>query len=158
MRNVVIVATKALIVVLFAAIVFCQAVLIPINARGFAIAAPEYAALEAPGVIMVDALLLCGQVALICVWALLSRVGREEIFDTTALRWVDAIIGSIVVAGLLVIGGLVVLGLANAGSPFIALMGLITVICAAGLALVVVVLRGLLRQATQLRQDLSEVV
>ena len=152
MRNVVIVATKALIVVLFAAIVFCQAVLIPINARGFAIAAPEYAALEAPGVIMVDALLLCGQVALICVWA------REEIFDTTALRWVDAIIGSIVVAGLLVIGGLVVLGLANAGSPFIALMGLITVICAAGLALVVVVLRGLLRQAAQLRQDLSEVV
>lgn len=158
MRHMVIVATKALIVALVAAIVFCQVVFVPMNARSFALAAPEFAALEVPGIIMVDALLVCGQVVLICVWALLSRVAREEIFDTTALRWVDLIIASIVVAGLLVIAGLVVLTLASAGSPFLALTGLIAVICAAGLALVVVVMRGLLRQATQLRLDLSEVV
>ena len=152
MRNVVIVAAKALIVVLFAAIVFEQVAYVPANARSFAQAAPEFAALELPGILLVDALLLCGQVVLVCVWALLSLAAEDRIFDNAAFRWVDIIIGSIVVAGL------VVLDAASAGGPFTALVGLISLICAAGLALVVVVMRGLLRQATQLRQDLSEVV
>ena len=56
MRRVVIVTTKALIVILFAAIVFCQVVFVPVNATSFALAAPEFAALEVPGIIMVDAL------------------------------------------------------------------------------------------------------
>jgi len=158
MRRVVIVTTKALIVILFAAIVFCQVVFVPINATSFALAAPEFAALEVPGIIMVDALLLCGQVVLICVWALLSRVAREDIFDATALLWVDVIITSIVAAGVLVIAGLVLLSLASAGSPFLALMGVIAVICAAGLALLVVVMRGLLKQATQLHGSAPSLV
>lgn len=158
MRRVVIVTTKALIVALFAAILFCQVIFVPVNARSFALAAPEFAALEIPGIVMVDSLLLCGQLVLICVWALLSRVAREEIFDATALRWVDAIILSITAAALLVIAGLVVLSAASAGNPFLALTGLIALISAVGLALVVVVMRGLLRQATQLRLELSEVV
>ena len=158
MRNVVIVAAKALIVVLFAAIVFEQVAYVPANARSFAQAAPEFAALELPGILLVDALLLCGQVVLVCVWALLSLAAEDRIFDNAAFRWVDIIIGSIAVAGLLIVAGLVVLDAASAGGPFTALVGLISLICAAGLALVVVVMRGLLRQATQLRQDLSEVV
>ena len=158
MRRIVIVATKALIVVLFAAIVFVQMVFVPANARSFAASAPEFAALELPGILLVDALLLCSQVVLVCVWALLSLAASDRIFDNAAFRWVDIIIGSIVAAGLLIIAGLCVLNAASAGGPFTALAGLISLISAAGLALVVVVMRGLLRQATQLRAELSEVV
>ncbi|MEV8271722.1 DUF2975 domain-containing protein [Microbacterium sp. NPDC077184] len=150
--------TKVLIVVLFAAVAACQLWVVPQIAAAVAQAVPEYAALEMPGVLMVGALLLCVQVVLVCVWRLLTLAARETIFDEAAFRWVDAIIVTVVIAGLLIAAGMVVIDRAQAGSPFVALTGLIALIAVAGLALVVVVMRGLLRQATALRQEMAEVV
>ncbi|WES63953.1 DUF2975 domain-containing protein [Microbacter sp. GSS18] len=150
--------TKALIVLLFAAVAACQLWVVPQIAAGFAAAAPEFAALELPGVLMVGALLLCVQVVLVCVWRLLTLAARESIFDAAAFRWVDAIIATVVIAGVLIVAGMVVIDRAQAGSPFILITGIIALITVAGLALVVVVMRGLLRQATLLRQEMAEVV
>lgn len=158
MRGAVIPVTKALIVLLFAAVVACQLWVVPQIAAAFAAAAPEFAALELPGVLMVGALLLCVQVVLVCVWRLLTLAARESIFDAAAFRWVDAIIATVVIAGVLIVAGMVVIGRAQAGSPFILLTGIIALIAVAGLALVVVVMRGLLRQATLLQQEMAEVV
>ena len=96
MRDAVIPVTKALIVLLFTVIVVCQFWLVPEIAAGFAQMAPEFAALQLPGVLMVGALLGCVQVVLVCVWRLLTLTAQESIFDDAAFRWVDAIIVTIV--------------------------------------------------------------
>nr|WP_260149091.1 DUF2975 domain-containing protein [Microbacterium endophyticum] len=151
-------ATKVLIGLLFSAVVACQLWVVPQIASAFALLTPEFAALETPGLLMVGALLLCVQAVLVCVWRLLSLAAREAIFDDAAFRWVDAIIVSIVVAGILIISGMILIERAQAGSPFIALVGVIALIVVVGLALVVGVMRRLLRQATQLRREMAEVV
>lgn len=158
MRDAVIVATKALIVLLFAVVLLCQVWAVPEIAASFARSAPEFAALRLPGVLMVGALLVCVEVVLVCVWRLLSLTAQNEIFDEAAFRWVDAVIAAVGAAWLLIIAGLAVLWQAGAGGPAIALAGLLALITAAGLALVVVVMRGLLRSATALRREMSEVV
>ena len=158
MRGTVIPLTKLLIVVLFTAVAACQFWVLPLLTAGFAATAPDSAALELPGVLMVGSLLLCVQAVLVCVWRLLSLAARERIFDPAAFTWVDAIIATVLVAGALIVAGLAVIWRAQAGNPFIALPGVIALITVAGLALVIVVMRGLLRQATLLRQGMTEVV
>jgi hypothetical protein len=158
MRRSVIPATKTLIVVLFAIILACQVWIVPVIGASFARSDPDFAALQIPGVVMVDALLLCGQIVLVCVWRLLSLTARDTIFDAAAFRWVDAIVVAVILAIVLIAAGLIVLSASGAGSPIIALTGLIGLIAMTGLALVVVVMRGLLRQATALRQEMAEVV
>ncbi|QKJ19713.1 DUF2975 domain-containing protein [Microbacterium hominis] len=158
MRGLLVLVTKILIVVLFAALLACQVWVVPAVAGGFARTAPEFAALEVPGILLIGALLLCVQVVLACVWRLLTLTARERIFDDAAFRWVDAIIVTVVAADALIVVGLAVLNGARAGSPIIGVTGIIAVIVATGIALVVVVLRGLLRQATRLTQEMAEVV
>ena len=151
--------TKALIVLLFAALVGCQTLLVPMIAAGLARTAPEFSELQAPGILLVAALLASGQVILVCVWRLLTFVFHDTVFAPQSFRWVDAIIASLVVAGVIVVVvGMTVISDAQAGSPFLALMGMLALITLAGLALVVFVMRGLLVQATSLRQEMAEVV
>jgi xanthosine utilization system XapX-like protein len=71
---------------------------------------------------------------------------------------VDVILGSIILATIIVLGSLITISNAQAGSPSIALLGVLGIIVGSMLALLVVVLRGLLRQASQLESDLAEVV
>ncbi|WP_431803250.1 DUF2975 domain-containing protein [Microbacterium sp. bgisy203] len=150
--------TKALIVLLFAALVGCQTLLVPMIAAGLARTAPEFSELQVPGILLVAALLASGQVILVCVWRLLTFVFHDTVFAPQSFRWVDAIIASLVVAGVIVVVGMTVISDAQAGSPFLALMGMLALITLAGLALVVFVMRGLLVQATSLRQEMAEVV
>jgi len=158
MRSPLIAVTKALIVVLFASVAVCQVWAVPTIAAGIARTAPEFAHLEAPGVVLVGALLACAQVVLVCVWRLLTLVSRDSVFDAHSFRWVDAIIAAVGAAGVIVVVGMAVIGEAQAGSPFLALTGTIALITIVGLALVILVMRKLLRQATVLRQDMAEVV
>lgn len=150
--------TKALIVLLFAALVGCQTLLVPMIAAGLARTAPEFSELQIPGILLVAALLASGQVILVCVWRLLTFVFHDTVFAPQSFRWVDAIIASLVVAGVIVVVGMTVISDAQAGSPFLALTGMLALITLAGLALVVFVMRGLLVQATSLRQEMAEVV
>ncbi|QRY62647.1 DUF2975 domain-containing protein [Gordonia sp. PDNC005] len=102
---------------------------------------------------------LCLQVVLVAIWVLLGRIRRDRIFDESSFRWVDAIVWAIVGAALLPAGLLVALGLFGAlddpGLPF-----LLTMVTLGGLvlALLMLVMRSLLRQATTLRSDMDEVI
>jgi len=149
---------KSLIVVLVALLVLCQTVVVPAIAAGTAERIPPLAFLQWPGVIAAAVFVACLQVALICVWRLLSLVGEGSIFNPRAFVFVDVIVGAIIVATLIVLAAIILLTAVGAASPSITLLSVLGVVIGAVLALLVVVLRGLLRTATQLESDLAEVV
>jgi hypothetical protein len=99
----------------------------------------------------------CVEVALVAIWVLLSMVRRGAIFDERAFRWVDVITAAGPVAAVLV-----AVMCAHAGelddAPGLILIGGGVVVAGAAFALLMVVMRGLLRSATVLRRELDEVV
>ena len=151
MRDAAVLLTKVLIVLLFAVLLVGQVWIVPAMAEDAASTAPEFAGLRVPGIVLTVLLL-------VCVWRLLSLVDRDEIFQPRAFGWVNAIIIAVLAAVVLVIAGMILIDRAQAGSPFVLICGILAIIVGLGIALVVVVLKELLRQAAQLEQDMSEVV
>ena len=158
MHRITIASLKSLIAVLLVLLVLCQVVVVPVIAAEMADRLPPVAYLQWPGVIAAAVFVLCLQSALVCVWRLLTLAREGIIFNPRAFRYVDAILVSIIVATIIVLVSLVIISNAQAGSPSIALLGVLGIIVGSILALLVVVLRGLLRQASQLESDLAEVV
>ncbi|GAA1999990.1 DUF2975 domain-containing protein [Microbacterium ulmi] len=158
MHRITIAVLKGLIVVLVGLLLFCQIVVLPVTASGLARLYPEFADLEVPGIIIGVVFAVCAQIVLVCVWRLLSLVRIDGTFDEKAFAWVDVALGAVVLATLLIVGSLLLLQAAGASPPSIALLCLIGIVVGAGLSLLIVVLRGLLKKASQLEHDLSEVV
>lgn len=100
---------------------------------------------------------LCLQVVAVCTWRLLGLVRDGRIFRPAALPWVDAMIAAVGAAWvvLLGLGGVVV---ARADDPGNALALLVLLLVGAVVGLLLVVMRGLLRDATALRADLETVI
>jgi len=86
------------------------------------------------------------QVFAVCVWMLLTKVRRGSIFSESSFRYVNVIIGAIVVAAVLtwILAALLAPGTTAPG--LVALIGGAGVVLA-GMALLVVVMKALLRQA-----------
>ncbi|MEV4775738.1 DUF2975 domain-containing protein [Microbacterium sp. LWH12-1.2] len=149
---------KALIAVMLLLLLTSQVVVIPEVARITAIRNPDVAHLELPGIVGSVVFLLLIEVTLICVWRLLSLVRAERIFSPDAFRYVDVILGALIAAGVLISASYVVILANRAVSLQLTLLAVLGVVVSAALALLVVVLRGLLRKALELEQDLAEVV
>lgn len=133
-----------------------QVLLLPAQAADSARRFPEAAFLEVPVLVLAVAAVACVQVVVVCVMALLELVGQERIFDPTAFRYVDVFIGATTLASVLVLGtGLLISS--TVGSPAAFTGGLVAV-GGAGAALLMIVMRALLRQATAQRAELAEVV
>jgi uncharacterized membrane protein YraQ (UPF0718 family) len=158
MNRITIVSLKALIGVLLALLVLCQFAVVPAIASQMADRIPPLAYLQWPGVIAAAIFVLCLQAALVCVWRLLTLTREGVIFNVRAFRYVDVILVAIVVATVVVLGSLVIVTNAEASTPSIALLGVLGIVVGSMLALLMVVLRGLLRKAAQLESDLAEVV
>ena len=104
------------------------------------------------------------QIFAVCVWQLLTKVRRGSVFSESSFRYVDVIIWAIVAAAVLAFTMAVLL------APGGIAPGIVGLICGAslvlgGMALLVVVMKQLLRQAIDreheaeaLRSELSEVV
>ena len=105
------------------------------------------------------------QVALVCVWRLVTMVGRGTVFSHAAFRYVDIVIGAIVAAALVWFTVTAINAPDQRDDPGVTLiMGGIGV-AILGVALIVLVLRMLLAQAvardveaTQLKAELNEVI
>jgi hypothetical protein len=105
------------------------------------------------------------QVALFCVWRLVTMVRRGTVFSDAAFRYVDIVIGAIVAAALVWFAVTAINAPGQRDDPGVTLiMGGIGV-AILGVALIVLVLRMLLAQAvardieaTQLKAELSEVI
>ncbi|WP_312173678.1 DUF2975 domain-containing protein [Microbacterium sp.] len=151
-------ALKALIVVLLALLLASQVLVIPEVARITALRNPDVVQLEVPGIIGAVVFIALIEVTLVCVWFLLSLVQTDRIFRVEAFRYVDIILGALVAAGVLILASYLVIVANRAVSLSLSLLAILGVVVSAALALLVVVLRGLLRKALELEQDLSEVV
>jgi len=109
-----------------------------------------------PLVVLLVAIIACLQLVGACIWRLLSRVRRGTVFSPDSFGFVDAVVWALGACAVLVLGVAVVLRAANQAVPedaiapfFVALtcgLALVT----AGVALVVHVLKVLLRQAVGL--------
>jgi Protein of unknown function (DUF2975) len=105
------------------------------------------------------------QVALVCVWRLVTMVRRGTVFSHAAFRYVDIVIGAILAAALVWFTVTAINAPGQRDDPGVTLiMGGIGV-AILGVALIVVVLRMLLAQAVardveamQLKAELNEVI
>ncbi|QBX56703.1 DUF2975 domain-containing protein [Nocardioides seonyuensis] len=111
------------------------------------------------------------QVVAVCIWRLLTMVGRGTVFSHAAFRYVDMVIAAIGAAAVLAFSVAVVARFANHATPGDEVApGLVGLICGlalvvAGVALVVYVMRTLLAQAVALdsetkalKSELDEVI
>ncbi|WP_017594156.1 DUF2975 domain-containing protein [Nocardiopsis potens] len=144
---------------------FGQIVVIPTAAAEEVEYFPPYAPFEAPYVAVAILGVACVQVALVAVWMLLAMAGRDAVFTPRAFRWVDTVIGATVAATLLALGVTVHLAVAEIPSPYdgmevIAALGAAAACTGTGaaFAMLVAVLRSLLRKATDLQTEMAEVV
>lgn len=149
---------KALIIAMILLLLVAQVLAVPQSAANTAERFPEAAYLVTPGIVISVLFILCVQIVLVCVWRMLSLVSDDRIFSEKAFRYVDIIIGTIIVAVVLIVVALVILTIAGTLPPSVGLLCVFGIVIGAGLALLVGVLRGLLRKALQLEQDLAEVV
>ncbi|MEU3653555.1 DUF2975 domain-containing protein [Streptomyces sp. NPDC032161] len=165
MNRLFIVALRVGIVAAIVLGLFGQIVVVPTTAADEVDRFPPYAPFAAPYVTVAIVGIACVQVALIAVWMLLAMVRRDAIFTPRAFRWVDVIIGSSALATLLAIGVAGHLALADIPAPN-GNMDIISALAAAiagvgvgaAFAMLVVIMRGLLRKATDLQTEIAEVI
>ena len=109
--------------------------------------------------------MITAQVALVCVWRLVTMVRRGTVFSDAAFRYVDIVIGAIVAAALLWFAVTIINAPGQRDDPGVSLIMAGIGVAILGVALIVLVLRMLLAQAvardgeaTQLRAELDEVI
>lgn len=118
------------------------------------------AVLDPPLVALAEMLVACMEVALVCVWVLLTSVERGVIFDSpSTVRYVDAVIAAVLAATmLLAAAGWYLSVAARPAAPALLISVATGATGGAGFGLLVTVMRGLLLQARQLRSELAGVV
>ncbi|WP_329118851.1 DUF2975 domain-containing protein [Streptomyces sp. NBC_01353] len=109
--------------------------------------------------------LVSAQVALVCVWRLVTMVRRGTVFSHTAFRYVDVVIGAIVAAALLWFAVTVLNAPGQRDDPGVTVIMGGVGLAILGVALIVLVLRTLLAQAvardveaTAMQAELDEVI
>ncbi|WP_432034334.1 DUF2975 domain-containing protein [Streptomyces antibioticus] len=156
-------ALRAVLAVVFTGTVFVQALMMWVLVSGND---PEDGSLPLTALRVVTILGIgTVQVALVCVWRLVSMVRRGTVFSRAAFRYVDVIIGAIVAAALVWFTVTALNAPGQRDDPGVTLiMGGIGV-AVLGIALIVLVLRMLLAQAvardveaTQMQAELDEVI
>ena len=158
MQRAAVIGAKAVIVVALLLSLLGQVVIIPLLAAEAVRELPAAEGLRWPGIIGCWAIILCVQVALVCMWRLLSMVVRQRIFDGRAFRLVDAMTGSAIGAAALFAIAFGILLAVNAMPPVVGLFLVMGFFGAAGIGLLLVVMRGLLVKATALESEMGEVV
>jgi hypothetical protein len=158
MNRAVIVALRVLIVILLLGMLFGQLRFLPVViATDLVEHGAEAVAVLYPAIGI--AIVACFEAVLVAIWVLLSMVRKGAIFSERAFRWVDVIVVSGVVATALALFFLLHV---NWIAPEIppGILGIISgiVLAFATFVLLMLVMRGLLRNATALRAELDEVV
>jgi Protein of unknown function (DUF2975) len=156
-------ALRAVLVVVLAGTVFIQALMVWTLVSG---SDPEDGSLPLTPLRVITILgLVSVQVAVVCVWRLVTMVRRGTVFSHAAFRYVDVMIGAIVAAALVWFAVTILNAPGQREDPGVTLiMGGIGV-AILGVALIVLVLRMLLAkavardvEAAQMQAELDEVI
>jgi hypothetical protein len=154
-------ALRAVLVGVLACTVFIQAVLV-----WALFTDPEDGSLPlTPLRVIVILGVVSAQVAVVCVWRLVTMVRRGTVFSHAAFRYVDVVIGAIVAAALLWFALTAVLAPEHQDNPGITVIMAGIGIAVLGGVLIVLILRMLLAQAVardveaaQMQAELDEVI
>ena len=162
-QNISLVLLRIFLAVLFVFLVVMQVLSLPGQFAHSAEESAETAVVTWILLVATELGALCLQVVIVCTWRLLSMVRRDRIFSEASLRWVNAIVWSFVAGWVLLVGVATYITaiiyftpqLRDPGVPIL-LFGVVLV--ASVFVLLVIVLRALLRQATELRADMDVVI
>ena len=156
-------ALRAVLVVVLAGTMLIQAGMVWALASG---SDPEDGSLPLTPLRLITILgMVTVQVALVCVWRLVTMVRRGTVFSHAAFRYVDWVIGAIVAAALVWFAATIINAPGQRDDPGVTIIMAGIGVAILGVALIVYVLRMLLAQAvardveaTQLRAELDEVI
>lgn len=120
-------------------------------------------ALRLPVQLVLSLVLLSVLAVIVCIWRLLSLISRDRLFSDASRRWVDAIVWSLAIGWSLLAGfALVVTAITfftpEIRDPGIPMLLFGVVVLASLPLLLMIVMRGLLRQAAGYRAELDEVI
>ena len=154
-------ALRAVLVVVLAGTVFIQAGMVWALATD-----PEDGLLPLTPLRLITILgMVSAQVALVCVWRLVSMVRRGTVFSHAAFRYVDVVIGAIVAAALVWFSVTAVNAPGQRADPGVTVIMAGIGLAILGVALLVLLLRMLLAQAvardaeaSQLQAELDQVI
>lgn len=159
MNRVLIVASQILLALFALGILAVQGAMLPMAAQQSLQTFPEVDFLYAPLLYSLEFVLLLADIIIVCLWMLLARIWAGTIFSDSSFRLVNVIVACFAVAAVIFIALLwVFLFGIRAGGPGVVLGLLAGAGGATFAALVLLVMRGLLRTATQQRNYLEEVV
>jgi DUF2975 family protein len=150
-------ALRVFLVVLFGVLVVFQTMSLPGGIAYHAQQNPHDANLRWPLTAIAVFLVLCAEVVVVATWKLLTLVKKDRIFTTASLKWVDAIVWAVGAAWLVFVGMLLFVGF-NADDPGMPMLLFLVTVGVTVIELLIVVMRALLRQATELRSDLEAVI
>ncbi|PVC92791.1 DUF2975 domain-containing protein [Streptomyces sp. CS014] len=156
-------ALRAVLVVVLTGTVFVQALMLWVLISGND---PEDGSLPLTPLRVITILGIgTAQVAMVCVWRLVTMVRRGTVFSHAAFRYVDAIIGSIVAAALVWFAVTALNAPGQRDDPGVTLIMGGVGLAILGVALIVLVLRTLLAQAVardveaaEMQAELDEVI
>lgn len=123
----------------------------------------EPALVRIPVQIALSAVILCVLAVIVCIWRLLTLLRRDRIFSEASRRWVDAIVWALgsgwsVLAVLAITATSIIYFTPELRDPGVPMVLFGIVVLAAVPVLLMLVMRGLLRQATDYRAELEEVI
>lgn len=148
---------RALLALAFLVLLAFQVAILPTSFATLAEKVPELAHLRWPMLAVSVLVLLCVQAVIVCTWRLLTMVEHDRIFSEESLAWVDAIVWAMVAAWLLVLSALIYSVVRSAG-PGLQIGLLLVQLGGSVLVWLMLVMRALLRQATELRTDMDAVI
>jgi hypothetical protein len=127
---------------------------------------PEDGSLPLTGLRVITILgMLSVQVALVCIWQLVTMVRRGTVFSHAAFRYVDGVIGAIVAAAVVWFAVTIINAPGQRDDPGVTVIMAGIGVAILGVALIVYVLRMLLAQAVvrdveaaQMQAELDEVI
>lgn len=139
------------------ATVLVQLVALPVALADIAEGTTDLAPVAWPLAVIGGIGLVGVEVVIVCTWRLLTLVRDDQIFSSSASRFVDTI--TVAIGGAWVFAAIAaVLVITAQGLPGLGLILLLALLIGAAIGLLVVVLRSLLHQATTLRDDLDGVI
>jgi len=163
MQNFSLILLRIFLAVLFAFLLVMQVFSLPGQFSHSAQESPQTALVSWVLLAATELGALCLQVVIVCTWKLLSMVRRDRIFSEESLRWVNAIVAAFVAGWLILVAVSACLTAVIYFSPQLRDPGIPILLFGAVLVgsvfvLLVIVLRALLRQATELRADMDIVI
>ncbi|NGO06199.1 DUF2975 domain-containing protein [Streptomyces sp. HC44] len=163
MGKLTVLALRAVLALVLAGTVFVQALMVWTLVSG---SDPEDGSLPLTPLRVITILgMVSVQVALVCVWRLVTMVRHGTVFSHAAFRYVDGVIGAIVAAALVWFAVTAINAPGQRDDPGVTLIMGGVGVAILGVALIVLVLRMLLAQAvardiqaTELQAELAEVI